>query len=210
MHRNIFLSLILWVVEVVFVTALVSDDWMRSIQDTEDKMVVEFLGKEKDEEVRKQAQDWFDKIFVKTGAQQSVYHYFIPTEEERAASIGFQDVGRDNLFPYITSRLQTLWDSIYQAIRRFFFVLCWWPFMISAFIPFIIDGLVKRKVKQSNFDYSSPLVHRYSFLFSVGVLYVLMLGLTFPFPVPPQIMPLTWIGMALALNGYLANTQKRI
>ena len=103
-----------------------------------------------------------------------------------------------------------IWDGIYQAMRRFFLMLAWWPFLLSAIMPFAFDGLARRKVKQSNFDYSSPLAHRYSFFALLGILYLLLLGLTFPFPLPPQAMPVACVAIALAVNICLAHTQKRV
>jgi len=117
-------------------------------------------------------------------------------------------VGRDSLFPFIAERIQVIWDGIYQAMRRFFLMLSWWPFLLSALMPFVSDGLARRKVKQSNFDFSSPLAHRYSFFALLGILYLLLVGLTFPFPLPPQAMPVACLAIALAVNVYLAHTQK--
>lgn len=210
MPRSILLSLMLWLLEIFFVAALVSDDWLRSVQRTEDAMIVRFLGEAKDAELRRTAQNWFDRLFVRTGARESVYRYFIPSEKERQSSVGFQDVGRDNLFPFIAGRIQVIWDSVYQTLRRFVLLLAWWPFLLAAVVPFAVDGLARRRIKQSNFDYSSPLAHRYSLFAIFGILYLLLVGLTFPFPVPPQVMPIAGVAIALALNVYLAHTQKRI
>ncbi len=117
MPRSILLSLMLWLLEIFFVAALVSDEWLRSVQRTEDAMIVRYLGEAKDAEIRRTARNWFDRLFVRTGAQESVYRYFIPSEQERQSSIGFQDVGRDNLFPFIAGRIQVLWDSVYETLR---------------------------------------------------------------------------------------------
>ena len=118
--------------------------------------------------------------------------------------------GRDSLFPFIAERIQVIWDGIYQAMRRFFLMLSWWPFLLSALMPFVSDGLARRKVKQSNFDYSSPLAHRYSFFALLGVLYLLLIGLTFPFPVQSSAMPVVCGAIVVAVNVYLAPTQKRV
>ena len=210
MPRSILLSLMLWLLEIFFVAALVSDDWLRSVQRTEDAMIVRYLGEAKDAELRRTAQNWFDRLFVRTGARETVYRYFIPSEQERQGSVGFQDVGRDNLFPFIAGRIQVLWDSVHQTLRRFILLLAWWPFLLAAIVPFAVDGLARRKIKQSNFDYSSPLAHRYSLFVMLGVLYLLLVGLTFPFPVPPQAVPVAIVATALVLNVYLAHTQKRV
>jgi hypothetical protein len=44
----------------------------------------------------------------------------------------------------------------------------------------------------------------------LGSVYLLFMGLTLPFPVPPQSIPVGIFIVALALNVLLANTQKRV
>jgi len=63
------LSLMIWLLEAVLVAALVSDNWLMTVQQTEDAMIVSYLGKE----VRNTAKRWFDRLFVKTGAKETVY-----------------------------------------------------------------------------------------------------------------------------------------
>jgi len=210
MPRSLLLSLLIWLVEILFVTALVSDEWLRSVQRTEDTMIASFLGTTKDNEIRREASQWFDTLFVRTGIRESVWHYFIPTEAERQGSMGFEAVGRDDLFPFIAGRLRVLWDSVYQMLRRFLLIIAWWPFLVAAVLPSAVDGMVQRRIGQSNFAYSSPLAHRYSLYAILGTAYVLLLGLTLPFPIPPQAVPAACAVIALAVNVYLAQTQKRV
>ena len=63
------MSLMIWLLEAVLVAALVSDNWLMTVQQTEDAMIVSYLGKE----VRNTAKRWFDRLFVKTGAKETVY-----------------------------------------------------------------------------------------------------------------------------------------
>ena len=95
-------------------------------------------------------------------------------------------------------------------IKRFIMAWVWWPFFGVTLAPFAIDGLIRRKVSQTNFDYPSPLAHRYSLYSMLGSVYLLFMGLTLPFPVPPQAIPIGIFIVALALNVLLANTQKRV
>jgi hypothetical protein len=210
MPRSLLLSLILWLVELLFVTALVSDDWLRSVQRAEEARVLRFLGPSKAAEVRTAADRAFDALFVRTGIQATVRHYFIPTEAERRHSIGLQEVGRENLFPFLAGRLQVLWDSVSQTLRRLFLLLAWWPFLVAAVLPFAVDGRVRRQIKQSNFDYSSPLAHRLCLVAILGTVYLLLIGLILPFPVPPEVIPGALAFIAVAANGTLAHTQKRV
>ncbi|MVF23675.1 DUF4400 domain-containing protein [Methylocaldum sp. BRCS4] len=71
-------------------------------------------------------------------------------------------------------------------------LLSWWPFLLATVVPFAVDGLAQRSIKQSNFDYSSPLAHRYSFFAMLGILYVLLLGLT-PCHSPCHRKPCRWL-----------------
>jgi hypothetical protein len=210
MTRNLLFSLMLWLLEVILVASVVSDRWTRKIQATEDRMLIAYFGVQKETEIRHTAQHWFDQLFVQTGMRESVYRYFIPTERERQMSKGFEDVGRNDLFPFIQSRLDVLWDTVYQMIKRFVMACAWLPFLAVVMLPFAVDGLIRRKVSQTNFDYPSPIAHRYSLYVMVGASYLLLMGLTLPFPVPPQSMPIGIFIVAWATNTLLANTQKRV
>jgi hypothetical protein len=45
------------------------------------------------------------------------------------------------------------------------------------------------KSQSDHFDNPSPLAHRYSLYVMLGAVYLLFMGLTLPFPVPPQFNP---------------------
>ncbi len=210
MQRNLLLSLLIWLLEIILVASFVSDRWTREIQTTEDQMLIAYFGVEKDAEIRQTSQKWFDRLFVKTGIRENVYHYFIPTERERQLSKGFEEVGRYDLFPFIQSRLDVLWDTLYQMIKRLIMAWVWLPFLMVTLVPFAIDGLIRRKISQTNFDYPSPMAHRYSLYVILGAVYLLFMGLTLPFPVPPQSIPVGIFIVAIALNVIFANTQKRV
>ena len=210
MQRNLLFSLMIWLLEVILVASFVSDRWTREIQTTEDRMLIAYFGVEKEAEIRHTAQHWFDQLFVRTGMRESVYRYFIPTERERQMSKGFENIGRNDLFPFIQSRLDVLWDTVYQMIKRFVMACAWLPFLAVALMPFTIDGLIRRKVSQTNFDYPSPMAHRYSIYVMLVTAYLLLLGMTLPFPIPPQSMPIGILIVAWAMNVLIANTQKRV
>jgi Domain of unknown function (DUF4400) len=210
MTRNLLFSLMLWLLEVILVASFVSDRWTRELQHAEDRMMIGYFGADKESQISHTAQRWFDRLFVSTGIRESVFRYFIPTERERQMSKGFEDVGRNDLFPFIESRLNVLWDTIFQMIKRLTTVCIWLPYLAAALLPFAVDGLVRRKISQTNFDYPSPMAHRYSLYLILGALYLLLVSLTLPFPIPPQAVPIGVFIVAYAVNVLLANTQKRV
>ncbi|MCK9608795.1 MAG: DUF4400 domain-containing protein [Methylomonas sp.] len=210
MTRNLLFSLMLWLLEVILVASFVSDRWTRELQRSEDQMMISYFGADKESQISHTAQRWFDRLFVTTGIRESVFRYFIPTERERQMSRGFEDLGRNDLFPFIESRLNVLWDTIFQMIKRLTTAYIWLPYLAAAMLPFVVDGLVRRKISQTNFDYPSPMAHRYSLYLILGALYLLLVSLTLPFPIPPQAVPVGVFVVAYAVNVLLANTQKRI
>ncbi|MBD9356225.1 DUF4400 domain-containing protein [Methylomonas albis] len=210
MTRNLLFSLMLWLLEMILVASFVSDRWTPELQRAEDRMMIGYFGIEKESQISHTAQRWFDRLFVSTGIRESVFRYFIPTACERQMSKGFEDVRRHDLFPFIESRLNVLWDTIFQMIKRLTTACIWLPYLTAALLPFVIDGLVRRKISQTNFDYPSPMAHRYSLYLILGVLYLLLVSLTLPFPIPPQAIPMSVLAVAYAVNVLLANTQKRV
>ncbi|NJA06457.1 DUF4400 domain-containing protein [Methylococcaceae bacterium WWC4] len=210
MTRNLLFSLMLWLLEVILVASFVSDRWTRELQRAEDRMMIGYFGAEKESQISYTAQRWFDRLFVTTGIRDTVFRYFIPTERERQMSKGFEDVGRNDLFPFIESRLNVLWDTIFQMIKRLSTACIWLPYLAAAMLPFVVDGLVRRKISQTNFDYPSPMAHRYSLYAILAAFYLLFMSLTLPFAIPPQAVPIGVLIMAYAVNVLLANTQKRV
>lgn len=210
MMRNLLFSLILWLLEVILVASFVSDRWTRELQLAEDRMMISYFGINKESQISHTAQRWFDRLFVTNGIQDNVFRYFIPSERERQMSKGFEDVGRNDLFPFIESRLNVLWDTIFQMIKRMTTMSIWFPYLGVALIPFVVDGLVRRKISQTNFDYPSPMIHRYSLYMILAALYLLLVSLTLPFPIPPQAVPVGIFVVVYAINVLLANTQKRL
>jgi hypothetical protein len=54
------------------------------------------------------------------------------------------------------------------------------------------------------------MAHRYNLYLMRGAIYLLFMGITLPFPVPPQTVSIGICVVAAALNVFLANTQKRV
>ena len=111
---------------------------------------------------------------------------------------------------FLSQRLALLGDAIYRIIWRGLLVLAFLPFLLAALLPFLVDGMMQRKIRQSNFDYPSPLAHRSSLYTLTGVLALFPILLVAPVPMPPQTIPLLMIVIPWAANIHIANTQKRI
>jgi hypothetical protein len=57
-------------------------------------------------------------------------------------------------------------------------VWVWLSFFLAVTLePFTVDGLIRRKVSQINFDYTNPMAHRYSLYIMLGVVVFAVDGL---------------------------------
>jgi len=86
MQRNLLISLLIWLLEIILVASFVSDRWTRDIQAAEDQMLIAYFGVEKEAEIRQTSQKWFDRLFVRTGIRESALPLLHP-DRARAAAI---------------------------------------------------------------------------------------------------------------------------
>lgn len=210
MAKSITGSLLVWFIEFIVVAAMISESWSYKVMEMEKKMAAEFLGPEAAEQILQETDTVYDKLFVKTGVVATVYKYFIPTEETRRRSGSLADLGRDNVFPIIEERLNVIWSSVYQVVYRLTAFSVWLPYLGLFFIPALIDGLIVRQIKKTNFDYASPLMHRSALYIIIMTMYLLILALFAPIPLPPWIIPIAGAVVAMSMGLLAANTQKRI
>jgi len=208
--KNIFVSVLIWVIEALVVAAMISVSWSHRIGELEEKWMISYIGQEQTEIIQAKAQALYSGAFLETGVMENSYYFFIPSEEERSRSLGFEDFGRKDIFPFIRSRLDVIWMSVYQICQRIFMIGIWAPYALILLVPFITDGMVNRKIKQYGFDYSSPFLHRYSVWVFGLVCYISFLALFAPIPIPISIMPFACMLMAVSLGVFASNVQKRL
>jgi len=103
-----------------------------------------------------------------------------------------------------------IWQALYMALQRIALLLAWWPFLAFALVGATADGLVRRRIRQSGFDYPSPLAHRLAMRGMLWIGFLVTLGLLVPLPLPPLAVPVLAIMLAAALSLLLTQTQKRL
>ena len=86
MQRNLLLSLLIWLLEIILVVSFVSDRWTRDIQASEDQMLIAYFGVEKDAEIRQTSQKWFDSALCPNRHQGECLPLF-HSDRARAAAI---------------------------------------------------------------------------------------------------------------------------
>jgi len=84
------------------------------------------------------------------------------------------------------------------------------PYICILLIPAIYDGFMSWQVKRTNFDYVSPILHRYG---TRGLLYVigtLLIAFFSPIVLNPIIIPISMMVCCMLIGVVLSNFQKRI
>ena len=131
----------------------------------------------------------------------------------RPASATTPELGKlagNPIWPWVERRLDIVWSAVYMAVQRLVVLLAWWPFLVFALFGASVDGLLRRRIRQSGFDYPSPLAHRAAVRFMLWLGLLVSLGLFVPLPLPPLAVPVVWVLMAGALAVALTQTQKAV
>lgn len=172
-------------------------------------MIHTTLGEAQKTWVSAKADVWVESAVHDSGFYHNAYKFLIPTEEQRRRSRGIEDMGAA-WFEWIEGRLNAFVSMVRQAFIRAAILLTWLPYMLILVIPAVFDGYVTRKIRQTNFDYTSPVVHRYALRviwFCIALVLVLFMS---PIAVQPLILPMICAVIGISLGLAFGNLQKQI
>lgn len=210
MQRPLYLILILLIFEVLMILLVIPTNWMEEVIRKEQLMGRTFLGEEAQLQLTSQAESMFKSVMVDTGFYRAIHEFFIPTEEQRLASRGLENLGRDDVFPYAEARVQAFALIIFQVMIRVSEILLWLPYLVILAIPAVYDGYNQWHINRSSYNYSSPLMHRYG-VRGMGLVLLgsLMISIV-PLPIPPIVVPVAGFCMIAFLGITIKYLQKRI
>lgn len=203
--------MVLWLVmiQLAVLLVLVPSDLTQQAIEKETQYVQRSLGPHSQKWINDKATNWYQTSLIDSGVYESVYNHLIPTQAQKDASRGMEKMG-GLWFDWVEGRLEAFGVLIYQFYTRLALLLMWLPYMLVLLIPALYDGAMTRKVKLTNFDYASPILHRYS----VRGVWAIATGMSVLFLAPIAIDPI-YIPVALMVSCVLmglavGNLQKRI
>jgi hypothetical protein len=198
----------LLVMEFILLSALVPTDWSNRIRDQETRWIGAELGTESAAAIFATAHAWYGTVFVKTGLVAASYALLLPDAASVRSTPELGKLAASPLWGWVSGRLAVVWSSLYLAVQRIVMLLAWWPFLGFALLGATADGLLRRRIRQSGFDYPSPLAHRVAVQLLLGLGLVVALGLFAPLPIPPLAVPVVGALFGSALAVLLTQTQK--
>jgi hypothetical protein len=198
------------VMEFILLSALVPTEWSNRVRDLEDRWLKDLMGAETAELVLTSARSWYGTVFIDTGLVQGSYELLLPDDASIRTTPELGKLAGSPLWPWVADRLDVVWQALYMAMQRTSLLLAWWPFFAFVLVGAAIDGLLRRSIRQSGFDYPSPLAHRLAVRGMLWLGFLVTLGLLAPLPVSPLAVPVigTVAGMVLAVM--VTQTQKRL
>jgi hypothetical protein len=198
------------VMEFILLSALVPTEWSNRVRDLEDRWLKDAMGAETAALILAAARSWYGTVFIDTGLVQGSYELLLPDDASIRTTPELGKLAGSPLWPWIADRLDVVWQALYMAMQRISLLLAWWPFFAFVLVGATIDGLLRRSIRQSGFDYPSPLAHRLAVRGMLWLGFLVTLGLLAPLPVSPLAVPVigTVAGMVLAVM--VTQTQKRL
>lgn len=198
-------------IQLLMIMVLVPSSWLKTVIETEDVWLYEQLGVETAAYVETTGYSWYNKVLVETGLTHQMQSMFFMTQEERARSTGIQDLGQKTWFPWLEGRALALRFVFIQVFERLAHIWLWIPYALLLVIPAAWDGLMTWKMRQQSFEYSSPFWHRFSISTSITIFMTLIVGLFFPLPIPPVLLPIVILFVVPVLViALISNMPKRI
>ncbi|MGH0003625.1 DUF4400 domain-containing protein [Pseudovibrio ascidiaceicola] len=195
--------------QILAIVILIPGNWTHKAVTSELALIESGLGEETANWVQDRASSWYVTAFIDTGIQEEAYRLLIPTAEQKRRSVGLENMG-DWWFPLVEDRLNGLFATIYHLLIRVSLFVVWSPYMALIFAPALFDGWMMRSVKQTNFQYASPVVHRYGVRGVAFVVFAMVFAFTLPIALDPRIIPVALILVAICLGLIVSNMQKRI
>ena len=114
------------------------------------------------------------------------------------------------IVPYIVNRFEIVFIWLATVCQRLFLLLAWLPFLMLLAVPALVDGHMAWRKLRHGFDFSSPILHRWTIeIVKVGVA-LLAVVLVSPFPVPPGYAPLACLVAAFSIMAIPRTLMKQV
>ena len=200
-------KLILFVISAILLVGLaagfiVKEQTVVSIVRSERQANYTFLGQSAAESEAR-AERWYKALFVRTHITQFTFDLTAGGTGSSGTDNAKVDEIADKGVAWWNARMRVMWSIVFQFMVRLSNLVIWGPLAFLVLAPFIVDAVVVRKVKSTNFALTSPHLQ----LFGVRAVFWIVLGFlvlqTMPFMVHPIFAPIaiaalsfsTWVGI---------------
>lgn len=189
-------------------TLLMKADWIAQTIDRERRANHDYLGEAHASRAFADATALFEAWFVQTGIQRTSFEVFVPTQAQVDASGAMSDLATP-LWQWTANRIAVFWTLVYQVFVRSYTALQWWPFMVFVMVPFLIDGLLTRRINSYTFSLTSTHLHGIAVKSTLTVIIAYAVLMFLPLFVHPSWFPGIILMTAAALWFAIVHFAKR-
>lgn len=205
---KVFLWLCLWILQIILVGVLVPNDWLEGQITSEREMTANWLGQDTLIDLVTSSDATFKSAFEDTGLIDASYT-ITPTRAQRDDSRGLEDLG-DTLWPYVESRIEVMWFTVYQGVQRLSMIQLWIPYLLPMFIPAFIHGMCIREVKKVSYGYASPVVYHAALQVFMLLIFLPLFYISLPISIHPSMVLLWGIAISICFVFISSNIQKQV
>jgi len=155
----------------------------------------------------KRGAHWFFVAFERTGILSTSYQIAAGPDVDTDSFASALPVG--DVTDWLGERMEIVWTMLLQLFVRFSTCLLWWQYAAVVLIPFVIDALIARRIKQSTFTHTSPHIFRLSHMVVSWLPIVFLLMLFAPTVLSPRLMPVMIVVLAVAIWTGISQFAKR-
>ena len=199
----------IFIAEIILLIVFSTPEYISRVMAVEGVKIENALGGTTLARVDAQSSVIFNTVYIDSKVYPSIWHMFIPTEDEKMHEEGLEDLA-SGLFNYVEDRITVLSYLLFQLIHRLTLLFYWLPSCIIITALSFYSGLMLRKIKKGNFAFASPSMHRMSIKLILIFLTLLPLFLMCPIPLSPYMYPIMYICISFMIMAIVANIAKRV
>lgn len=207
-ESKFFIWTIIWLLQIVLVGAIVPNNWLEKQITSERQMTADWLGRNTLIELVEKADSSFASLFEETGIVAASYA-IIPSRDEKERSVGLENLG-GSIWPYVESRIQVMWITIYQGVQRMTMIQLWIPYMLPLFIPAFIHGMCVREVKKVSYGYASPVVYHAALQMMMILIFLPLFYISLPLSIHPSAVLFWGVSLSICFVFLSSNIQKQV
>lgn len=210
MPKSFWAILVFVCIEILLIVIIVPNNFIDDAILKEQDWGEVLMGKNEHDLLIKRTDDLYTSIHLDSGFNQWVGKLFVPTDEERAKSKGWEGLGR-LWFNFIENRGEALTKVLYHVYYRFLLLVIWLPYMLVILAPSVLGGYMTWNIKRYTFQHSSPFLNTYSSKIISFIFASLLVSFIAPIPIPPMVIPVVIIVlMPIACSLLIGNLPKRL
>lgn len=205
---QVFFWILAWVMQVVLIGVVVPSDFIERQIDQEHEMIRNWLGSDTSDSLWVSSNDRFKSAFRDTGMIEASYA-LLPTYRQREESKGLETLG-NSMWPYVQSRIEVMWLTIYQAVQRIGVIALWAPYFLPILVPSLIHGYTVREIKKVSYGYASPVIYHAAGKTLIAAMFLPLFYVSLPIAIHPMVVMAWGVSISLLILALSSNVQKQI